>query len=69
MQAERAVSPDSWAGVPEIAGQDYHQNAKVVQRLLDSPKLTNKILSHITKNEMLDQVDDNTNFLGYCDDN
>lgn len=68
-KAERASSPDAWAGVPEIVGQDYHQNAKVVQRLLDSPKLANKILGHITKNEMLDQGDDNTNFLGYTNDN
>ena len=68
-KAERASAPDSWGTVPELAGQDYHANAKIVQRLLDSPKLANKILGHITKNEMADQTDDNTNFLGYTADN
>jgi hypothetical protein len=68
-KAERAAAPDAWGEIPEIAGCDYHTNAKIVQRLIDHPELRAKILGHITVNEMADEADDGTNFLNYTNDN
>ena len=67
--AQQAMAPDGFGKIPEIAGVDWHANAKIVQRLIDTPKIRNTILSHITVNEMQDQADDGTNFLGYANDN
>jgi hypothetical protein len=68
-KAERAAAPDAWGEIPEIAGCDYHTNAKIVQRLIDHPELRAKIIGHIAVNEMADEADDGTNFLGYVNDN
>jgi hypothetical protein len=68
-KAESACAPDGWGDIPEIAGCDYHTNAKIVQRIIDTPNLKNKILGHIAVNEMADQTEDGTNFQGYVNDN
>lgn len=62
-------APDSFSSIPLIAGVDWHTNAKIVQKMIDYPELRNKIHGHITHDEMKDQSHDQTNFLGYCNDN
>lgn len=69
-RADVFAGPNEYSGIPETAGVgSYDDNAKIAQRYQDHPKLRDTLIGHITVNEMQDQVDDNTNFLGYCADN
>ena len=64
------AGPDEYSDIPEVVGAgQYNDNAKFIQRATDHSKMNSVLKGHITVNEMGDEADDNTDFLGYVNDN
>lgn len=69
--ADKYPGPAEYHTIPDIVGAgEFDENAKWTQRAQDRNKhIQSKLSGHRIHNEMQDEADDNTNFLGYCSDN